>query len=74
MNCVCQSSVDGKADVFYSLAWAELFLITAMIVAHFDFTLYETTQADIEVVYDHFIPGVKSENGIRVTVKRVEST
>ena len=40
-----------------------------MTVINFDFTLYETTIADIEYAYDDFIPGVKTKNGIRALVK-----
>ena len=52
-----------------SLAWAELFLVTAMTVLNFDFTLFETTTAEIECAYDDFIPGHKGKNGVRVLVR-----
>ena len=44
-----------------------------MTVLNFDFTLYDTTIADIEYAYDDFIPGIKGKNGVRVLVKPARS-
>ena len=62
----------AKANASDSLAWAELFIVTAMIVSNFDLTLYETTSVEIDMAHDHGVPGVKGKNGVRVTVQRME--
>ena len=39
-----------------SLAYAELYLCLAAIARRFSFTLYQTTKADVEIMYDTFVP------------------
>ena len=52
-----------------SLGWAELYLSMASLFTRFDFTLYNTSVEDIETGSDQFVPGPKTENGVRVTAK-----
>ena len=54
-----------------SLAWAELYLTIAILFSRFDFSLHETTNDDIAFAADQWLPGHKSHNGVRVTIKIV---
>jgi hypothetical protein len=58
-------------DVFFSLAWAELYMITAAVFLRFDFELYETTYEDhVKSDSDMFFPHPKRDSGeFRVLVK-----
>lgn len=59
-----------RTDILvYSLAWAELYLTVASLFIRYDFSLYKTSIDEITVVSDQFVPGMKSQDGIRVTVK-----
>ena len=53
-----------------SLAWAELYVGIAELFSRYDFTLYNTNIEDIETGSDQFLPGLKTENGVRVTVRK----
>jgi cytochrome P450 len=53
-----------------NLAYAELYLTTAMLLSRFDFELYETSLKDVQIKHDFFVavPDLSSK-GVRVTVK-----
>ncbi|MCJ1399409.1 hypothetical protein MMC11_002611 [Xylographa trunciseda] len=56
------------------LAWAELYLTIAMLVAHFDFEFTGGTgPEDVEWASDQFVIGVKGKNGINVIATRCPS-
>jgi len=53
----------------FSLAAAELFLTIGAVFRRLDLQLYETTESDIEIVWDGFAGGFRKESqGIRVKV------
>jgi cytochrome P450 len=53
-----------------NLAYAELYLTTAMLVTGFDFELYETGIRDVEIKHDFFVAAPElGSKGVRVLVK-----
>lgn len=56
-----------------NLAWAELYLATAMLFRRFRFELYETDASDVVLKHDFFIPSPKLDTkGVRVKVVKIE--
>lgn len=58
--------------VIASLAWMELYFVVATIVRRFDFELVDTTAEDVEAYRDHFLPGTKTNNGVKVIATHAE--
>lgn len=59
-----------RACIGMNLAYAEMYLSLATLFRRFDFELFETSKADVEIVHDFFNPSVKLDSkGIRVMVK-----
>lgn len=55
--------------LFYSLAYAELYLTIGTIIRRFDMELFETDLIDVVVKRDHFVPSPDaSSRGVRVRV------
>ncbi|KUJ16052.1 cytochrome P450 [Mollisia scopiformis] len=56
-----------------NMAWAELYLVLAMMFRRYKFSLYDTDVSDVRLEHDFFIPNVKlSSKGVRVLVEEVE--
>ncbi len=54
----------------YSLAYAELYLVTATVFRRFDYELYETTRRDMDLAHDFGVPHAALDSkGVRVIVK-----
>lgn len=52
-----------------NMAWAELYLTTAIVFRRFDMELYQTGKADIEIARDCFVTApVEGSKGVRVRV------
>ncbi|KAH7319018.1 cytochrome P450 [Rhexocercosporidium sp. MPI-PUGE-AT-0058] len=58
----------SRACLGIHLAYAELYLLLAMIFGVFDMTLFDTETEDIEQVHDFFSPFPSSGKGLRVIV------
>ena len=56
-----------------SLAWAELYLALARLIADFDLSLEDVVkERDLDFVGDFFVGGVRDDSpGVRVRVRRV---
>jgi len=62
-------SKGSRACIGLHLAGAELYLTLASMFRRFDFELFETTKADIEITWDAFAGGFRPESkGVRVMV------
>jgi len=63
----------GYADTIYSLAWAELYLALAPLIADFDLVPEDVVrERDIDFVGDFFVGGVRNDSpGVRVRVRKV---
>jgi len=63
------------ADIFPSLAYAELFLTMATIFRWYKFELFETDVSDIALKHDMFLPFPKLDSkGVRVLVSKVSKS
>lgn len=63
---------DQQANQKHSLAYAELYLTTAILVNKFDLELYETDRKDVDMHKDGFVAmPVNESKGVRVKVKSV---
>lgn len=52
------------------LAQAELYITIATLFRRFDFQIWRTTQEDMDIVHDYFVPRPKKDSkGLRVLVK-----
>ena len=49
-----------------------MYVSVAELFSRFDFTLYDTKIEDIEAGSDQFLPGPKTEKGVKVTVKKAQ--
>ena len=63
----------SNADMVYSLAWAELYLALALLIADFDLVPEGIVRVrDIDFVGDFFVGGVRNDSsGVRVRVRKV---
>ena len=63
-------SKGSRSCLGINLAQAEIFLTLAAVFRRFDFKLFETERADVDVAYDFFNPQPRKESkGLRVTVQ-----
>ena len=59
-----------RACIGINLAYAEMYLSLATLFRRFNFELFETSRADVDMVHDFFNPSVRLDSkGIRVMVK-----
>lgn len=59
----------ARQCVGINLARAELYIVLAALVRRFDFTLYESSRRDVDMVHDLFLPGMeRGTRGVRVKV------
>lgn len=59
-----------RACIGSNLAYAEMYLLLAALFRRFDFELFETTRADVDIVHDFFNASVRLDSkGVRVMVK-----
>jgi hypothetical protein len=54
----------------YSLAWAEMYIVIAALVQHFDFKLVGAGPKNFECVSDQFIVGTADTTGIKAIFKK----
>jgi hypothetical protein len=61
---------------FYSLAWAELYLALALLIADFDLTPEDVIrERDIDFVGDFFVGGVRNDSpGVRVRFRKATTS
>lgn len=61
------------ADYICSIAWAELYLALALLIAEYDLALEDVVrERDIDFVGDYFVGGVRNDSpGVRVRVRKV---
>lgn len=62
----------SQTDTIYSLAWAELYLALALLIADFDLVPEDLVrERDIDFVGDFFVGGVRNDSpGVRVRVRK----
>lgn len=62
----------ANTDTIYSLAWAELYLALALVIADFDLVPEDVVrERDIDFVGDFFVGGVRNDSpGVRVRVRK----
>jgi hypothetical protein len=63
----------ANADWIYSIAWAEMYLALALLIADFDLVPEDVVrERDIDFVGDYFVGGVRNDSpGVRVRVRKV---
>lgn len=69
-----------RACIGINLAWAELYLVLSTVFSHYDtadtggspkMRLYQTTEEDVQMVHDMFVPVPKlTSKGVRVVVSK----
>ena len=64
--------MSDRTDVIHSLAWAELYLALALLIADFDLTPQNVVkERDIDFVEDFFVGCVRDDSpGVRVKVRK----
>lgn len=60
--------VHGIISDLHSLAWAELYLVTAELVDRFTFNLQGAGLKDVKPTSDQFIAGTEDRSGIKALV------
>jgi hypothetical protein len=56
------------ANSSYSLAWAEMYILTAALAQHFDFRFKDATAEDFECNGDQFAIGTQGKGVLKATV------